>query len=177
MVGPLTQRPAGPPGGIVFDVVAGLPLHPLVVHAAVVLVPVAALVIAVAGVWPRFRRWAGYLPAALAVAALVVVPVATQSGEALQSRLGDPPFVERHADLGEALVPWVVALAVVGGMVTAVELLRRRGTVLHRGVVVVVAVAAVAVGAGAVVQTVLVGHSGATAVWSDVGELPAPAGD
>lgn len=158
------------------DVVAGLPLHPLVVHAAVVLVPAAAVVVAVAGVWPRFRRWAGYLPAALALAALVVVPVATQSGEALQSRLGDPPFIEEHADLGEALVPWVVALAVMGGVVTAVEVLRRRGTRLHRGVVVVVGVAAVAVGVGAVVQTVLVGHSGAASVWSDVGELPAPDG-
>lgn len=159
-----------------FDVVAGLPLHPLVVHAAVVLVPVAAIVVAVAGVWPRFRRWAGYLPAALGLAALVVVPIATQSGEALEQRLGEPPYIERHADLGEALIPWVVALAVTGGVVTALELLRRRGRLLHRGVVVVVAVTAVAVGIGAVVQTVLVGHSGATAVWSDVGELPAPDG-
>lgn len=160
-----------------FDVVAGLPLHPLVVHAAVVLVPVAAVVVAVAGVWPRFRRWAGYLPAALSLAALVVVPVATQSGEALQARLGDPPFVEEHADLGEGLVPWAVALAVTGGIVTATEVLRRRGTELRRVVVVVVAVAAVSVGVGAVVQTVLVGHSGATAVWSDVGGLPAPDDD
>lgn len=160
-----------------FDVVAGLPLHPLVVHAAVVLVPVAALVVALAGVWPRFRRWAGYLPAALALAALVVVPVATQSGEALEERLGEPPFIEEHADLGEALIPWVVALAVIGGVVTALELLRRRERILHRGVVVVVAVAAVAVGVGAVVQTVLVGHSGATAVWSDVGQLPSPDDD
>ena len=157
-----------------FDVVLGLPLHPLVVHAAVVLVPVAALVVALAGVWPRFRRWAGWLPAALALAVLVVVPVATQSGEALQERLGDPPFVEEHADLGEGLVPWAIALALTGVAVTAVEVLRRRGTELHRGVVVGVAVAAVVVGGGAVVQTVLVGHSGATAVWSDVGKLPTP---
>jgi hypothetical protein len=158
----------------VFDVVAGLPLHPLVVHAAVVLVPVAALVVAVAALWPRFRRWAGYLPAGLALAALVVVPVATQSGEALQSRLGDPPFIGEHADLGEGLVPWVVALALVGVGVSVTEVLRRRGRDLHRGVVVGVAVVAVAVAAGAVVQTVLAGHSGATAVWSDVGQLPAP---
>lgn len=160
-----------------FDVVAGLPLHPLVVHAAVVLVPVAALVVALAAVWPRFRRWAGYLPAGLALAALVVVPVAVRSGEALQSRLGDPPFIEEHADLGEGLVPWTIALALVGVAVSVTEVLRRRGQDLHRGVVVGVAVVAVAVGVGAVVQTVLVGHSGATSVWSDVGNLPVPDDD
>ena len=70
-----------------FDTIAGLPLHPLVVHATEVVVPTAALVIALAALWPRFRRWARALPFALGLAALGLVPISTQSGEALQVRV------------------------------------------------------------------------------------------
>lgn len=48
-----------------FDTVAGLALHPLVVHATEVLVPTAALVVAMAALWPMFLRWARFLPFAL----------------------------------------------------------------------------------------------------------------
>lgn len=99
--------------GVVFDVIGGLPLHPLVVHATVVLVPLAALAVLLAGVWPTFRRRAGCLPLLLALVALVLVPVATQSGEAFQERVGGGDLVERHADLGGGLLPWVAVLAVV----------------------------------------------------------------
>jgi hypothetical protein len=47
---------------MMFDTVAGLGLHPLVVHATEVLVPTAALVVAMAALWPMFLRWARFLP-------------------------------------------------------------------------------------------------------------------
>jgi len=61
-----------------FDTIFDLPVHPLVVHATVVALPAAALAVGLAAVLPRFRRWAGLLPLALASAALVLVPVTTR---------------------------------------------------------------------------------------------------
>jgi hypothetical protein len=63
--------------------IAGMPLHPLLVHATVVIVPAAALSVLLAAAWPRFRRWAGLLPLGLTVAGLVLVPLSTASGESL----------------------------------------------------------------------------------------------
>ena len=60
-----------------FDTIAGLPLHPLVVHATEVIVPTAALVVAIAAVWPQFRRWARFLPLGIALVALLLVPIST----------------------------------------------------------------------------------------------------
>lgn len=63
--------------------IAGLPLHPLVVHAAVVLTPLAAVLVAVFAVrtpWRWLTRW----PAALTtLAALVSLLVAKLSGTSL----------------------------------------------------------------------------------------------
>jgi hypothetical protein len=173
----------------VFDTVAGLPLHPLVVHATVVVVPVAALAVLLAAASPRFRRWAGLGPPALSLLALVLVPVSTRSGEALQRRIGGGgELVTRHAELGDGLLPWVVALALVAALVAVRE---RRAVAAADGgggprdddarpagarspLGVALAVAALLVAGGTIVQTVLAGHSGATAVWSGVGGLPAP---
>ena len=58
-----------------FDLVGGLPLHPLVVHATEVIVPSAALVVALAALWPAFRRWARFLPLGLVLVALALVPI------------------------------------------------------------------------------------------------------
>ena len=53
---PLPMSESGGP----FDLVNGIPVHPLVVHAAVVLVPLAALGLVVMAVWPRFSRSLGW---------------------------------------------------------------------------------------------------------------------
>ena len=84
-----------------FDTIAGLPLHPLVVHATEVLVPSAALVIALAALWPTFRRWARFLPLGLALVSLVLVPISIQSGEALQERVKESSLIETHSELAD----------------------------------------------------------------------------
>lgn len=66
-----------------FDTVFGLPLHTLVVHAVVVLVPLAALgTVAIAAV-PAWRARFGVPVLLLTVAAVASVPVAVQSGSAV----------------------------------------------------------------------------------------------
>ena len=99
-----------------FDTIAGLPLHPLVVHATEVIVPTAALVVAIAAVWPLFRRWARFLPLGIALVALFLVPISTQSGEALQERVRESSLVHTHAEMAEGLAPWVFVLVVLAGV-------------------------------------------------------------
>jgi len=151
-----------------FDTIAGLPLHPLVVHATEVLVPTAALVIALAALWPLFRRWARFLPFGLALAALVLVPVSTQSGEALQERVKDSSLISTHADLAEGLLPWVFLLFVASCVLLWWNRAERTGNAPRapRWVAVALAAAAVLAAAGTTAQAVRIGHSGATAVWS-----------
>ena len=159
------------------DTIAGLPAHTVIVHATVVTVPVAAAVVLLAALWPRFRRWAGLLPLGLALLAVVLVPLATQSGESLEERVSETGLVERHAEMGESLLPWVIALAVVAaalawlsweargtsGGAGAVPNASWRGS---RAVAVVLALAALVAAAGTTVEVIRIGHSGADAVWS-----------
>jgi hypothetical protein len=149
-----------------FDTVLGLPVHALVVHATVVVVPTAALSVLLAGVWPRFRRWAGWGPAALAVVALALTPISTSSGEELEHHVGHSQLIEDHSHLADMLIWWTVPLAVIA--IGAWFLHRRSAYRSRRSVSVVVAVLSVVVGLGTLVQVVLIGHSGAKAAWNDV---------
>lgn len=151
-----------------FDTIMGLPLHPLVVHATEVIVPSAALVVALAALWPSFRRGARFLPLGLAAVALVLVPLSTQSGEALQDRVKQTALIQTHADLAEGLVPWVFALFLIAAVLTWWSWNERAAAAPRapRWVALLLAVTAVLASAGTVVQAVRIGHSGATAVWS-----------
>ncbi len=150
--------------------VFGLPLHPLIVHATVVIVPTTALAVLLAAFWARFRRWASWGPLALAVLSVVLVPITSSSGESLEHALPRSALVEQHAHLGDQLLPWVIVLAVgalglswplIRGFRTSLPSLPRWLTVLVLAIVVVDAV-------GTLVQVVRIGHSGATAAWSAV---------
>lgn len=88
----------------------GLPVHVLIVHAVVVLIPAAALCVLLSAWWPRARRWLGVLTPIAALVALAIVPVATNAGEWLADRLGDAPLIERHEELGEQMIWWVGGL-------------------------------------------------------------------
>lgn len=150
------------------DTIFGLPMHPLIVHATVVLVPTAALLVAVAAVVPRFRAWIGPVPALAALAACGLVPLSTGSGEELQSRVGDSALVQRHADLAETLIWFVIPLALVA--VAGYWLHRQAST--GRALVVTVAIAAVGLAGATLVDVALIGHSGAKASWSAVVHQP-----
>lgn len=144
----------------IFGTIGGLPLHPLVVHFAVVLLPLGAIGLIIVGLVPRFRR--AYLPivtGTLGVGSIFAF-LAKQSGEALSETQG---FPREHAALGDVLFPasvGLVALAVTMWLVTRGE----RPVVHLRAVVAASIVGAIAVSA----LTFAVGHSGATATWGTV---------
>ena len=145
-----------------WDEVTGLPGHPLVVHLAVVLVPVAATLVGAAGLRrslrPRMRR---ALPPLLAVTAVATM-LAKRTGDSLSAAVGLPAM---HAEWGNNLLPLVVALAVAGTLLlwlapdeSAVV------RIVDRVLSPLVGVAAVT----AIFMTVWVGHTGADAAWDGV---------
>lgn len=160
-----------------FDTIAGLPLHPLVVHATEVIVPAAALVVALAALWPRFRKWARFLPLALALAALVLVPITTESGEHLEKRVSESSLIETHSRLAEGLLPWAVGLVAVAAVLFWWNVRDRQGTRpgAPKWVALALAVTAVLASSGTTVQAIRIGHSGATAAWSEDMNTPAAA--
>jgi hypothetical protein len=158
----------------VFDTVNGLPVHALIVHAVVVLLPLMAVITPLVAWRPTWRAQAA-LPVLIADAAVFVLSfVAKESGEKLQSRLSQAAgqeVAEEHAELGDLLPLFAFGLLVAA---LIVYLAHRKGGVLVPTAIVVAVVAGIA----AIVFTVIVGHSGAEAVWKDeIANTTAPAGD
>lgn len=139
----------------------GLPTHVLLVHAVVLFVPLTALLVTGSALIPWTRRWLGILPVAVAFVSLLLVPLTTHAGEWLRDRVADSPLVDRHAELGDGLLPWALGLFVVA---VAGWLFQRRTRPhpLLRGAI---GLMAVILSVGAVVQVYRIGDSGARAAW------------
>lgn len=148
-------------------VINGLPVHVLLVHLVVIVVPLTALCLLLSAFWPAVRRRLGIATPLLALVGLMAVPFTTAAGEWLQDRVGATPLVERHASLGPLLLPWVIAVFVTAA---AIWLWYRVDPPLPRALrtatVVVLDVAAVVTAVGSVVLVVIIGESGAAAVWT-----------
>jgi len=149
--------------------VNGLPTHILLVHAVVVLLPLAALLVAVTAWWPLLRRKLGVLTPLLTLGATFLVPLTTHYGEWLEGRVPHSDLVEQHAEMGDQILPWALALSVLS---VAVWLWGRRidaqegeRSSRDRWISIVGAVLAVVVAAGTVVAVVRAGDSGAKATW------------
>ena len=144
--------------------IIGLPLHPLVVHAAVVLVPLAALgallVVFLSGLRTRY----GGLVVVLGVVATLSAFAAALTGPILTEDLGltGSARIARHQALG-TWTPWPV---LVMALALPVFLRVRRDSTKRAGPLGWLAGALTV--AGALVALVLIGltgHAGATAVW------------
>ncbi len=152
-----------------FDEIDGLPLHPLVVHAAVVLIPLAALLGVLFAV-PRTRAWARLPLVLVALAAAGSTYLAKLSGESLEDVLelgGETAaLIEEHESRANVLLILVLVFAVVAGAAFVVT----RTSTANSPVVLTVA-AALVIGAVAVgVQVYRVGDIGSRAVWNPTGD-------
>lgn len=143
-----------------FDTVFGLPVHLLVVHAVVVLLPLMALVTMVIAFVPRWRARVAWLVVAADVAMVVVTVVARQSGEALQRRLGGQIAAE-HAAMGKDLV-WFALGLLAASVLVALTRDARGGSPRLAAALTFVAAALVTW------WTIRVGHTGADAVWKGI---------
>src|SRR5689334_25224816 len=114
-----------------FDLINGLPVHPLVVHAVVVLLPAAVLGTIAIAFKPAWRAAYGKLVVAVAAVATALIPVATSSGEALEKHVGDPG---KLAQLGDQLTCFAIPLLLLARALVYLRL--RPGiaqTVAHGG--------------------------------------------
>ena len=99
-------------------VINGLPAHVLLIHAVIALVPLAAVMLVASAVWPAARARLGFLTPAVALLALILVPITTNAGHWLQRHLGfTNKAIEKHASLGGTLLPWVIGIFVVSAAV------------------------------------------------------------
>jgi|LakMenEpi03Aug12_release.lakeMendotaPanAssembly.Ray.scaffolds.fasta_scaffold69494_2 uncharacterized membrane protein len=149
----------------IFDTVAGLPVHPLVIHFAVVLVPLAALGLIVAVLNKAFRTRFAFAFVVLIAVTVPLAFIAKESGESLAERVG---ITENHESLGEAFPLWVSVLAVA--TVVWYLIARRDGLNAMRKIA---GAAVIALSVGVTALTFLVGHSGAEATWSSLISAPA----
>jgi hypothetical protein len=152
------------------ETVFGLPTHAIVVHATVVLLPLAALVVLLHACWPVARRRLGIVTPLLAGVALVLVPMSTESGEGLEHQVGRSALIERHAELADGMLPWAIGLFVVAAGLWLLDRRRARqaDAAGPRWLPVVAGVLAVVAVVGTVQQVVRVGHAGAEATWNGV---------
>jgi uncharacterized membrane protein len=83
-----------------FDLITGLPIHPLVSHVVVVVIPLAAIGALILTFVAKWRST--YSPLVLVAALLSPISafIATQSGEELSERVGLP---KSHSTSGERL--------------------------------------------------------------------------
>jgi ABC-type branched-subunit amino acid transport system permease subunit len=153
-----------------FHEIGGLPVHPLAVHAAVVSVPLAALLGILFAV-PRTRAWARVPFALVSVGAAAAVFVAKKSGQDFQRTLGldggsNPAvaLVRTHAGRANVLMILVVVFAVIAVLAFFLsrDPLRFQGLVAGAVCAVVVVVSVVVA-----FQCYRVGDSGARAVWGN----------
>ncbi len=148
--------------------VFGLPAHPIFVHAAVVLLPLAALGSILVAARPRWRRHYAPLVMVIAIAAVGSVGLAQGSGEQLEDRIIETELVETHTDAGESVLPWAIAVALVATALAALPIVEGRlPRVSPRHLTLGLVLASVLAGAGSTWVVVSVGHSGAKATWED----------
>jgi hypothetical protein len=138
--------------------VGELPIHPLVVHFAVVLFPLALLGLIAVVALPKLRR-RHILKAITAVAlSTPFIFLAQQSGGALSEVLYEP---QPHAEYGELLMP--IALGTL--FVSLIFWWSLKGPKIFSQLLGVVLISFATAG---IAMTFVVGHSGASATWSGV---------
>ncbi|MFD2766821.1 DUF2231 domain-containing protein [Micromonospora eburnea] len=155
-----------------FREVNGLPLHVLVIHAVVVLVPLLALLSVAYGVLPRWRSRLDWAVAGLAVVTPIATFVAKESGEAFeeaqrQRGLGGEFLrkIEEHSEYGDTLFWFTIGLAVAALLLLLVTSGLTRVRSLPRWLAQVLTAVVVVLAVFALVYVFLAGDSGAEVVW------------
>jgi hypothetical protein len=152
---------------------AGLPLHAIIVHAAVVLAPMTVLLAVVFAAVPSWRYLTRWPTALMTAVTLVTIWLTRASGHSyLESRPDLAPLVRDHQQLGDQLslittvFAVVVAVAIWGlggrsGFASGRGGWPTRSVAIDRGLAVAVVVTSLVV----LVWVIRTGDAGARAVW------------
>jgi uncharacterized membrane protein len=154
----------------VFDQVNGLPVHALVLHAAVIFIPLLALGAVVYAIVPPWRSRTWWAALLLALVAPVCAFVTRESGVALYNRVisrtspAGRRIIDNHMNFGTLTMWFTIALGVVT-LVLVLATLRRPGNRLPRAADLGLALITVVLAAISGYYVFRTGDSGATAVW------------
>ncbi|WP_431976765.1 DUF2231 domain-containing protein [Micromonospora haikouensis] len=158
-----------------FREINGLPSHILVIHAAVVFVPLLALLASAYGLVPRWRPRLGWAVAGLAVLTPIVTWVSTETGEALQEAFEEKGFdkallaqIHEHSEYAETLLWFTVGLAIAAGALLLVTRNDDRVSRLPSWAPLLLTVVVVVLGVASLVYVFLTGDSGAEAAWGQM---------
>ncbi|MFW2340003.1 MAG: DUF2231 domain-containing protein [Acidimicrobiia bacterium] len=146
------------------DTIAGIPSHPLFVHAPVVLIPLVGLAVIALAFRPGWRTALGWWPAVAAGVSLIATFLAVGSGNAFDERLDGLVDTERHESLA---LTTLALVAVFFGATVAQRLLRNSDGWLRLVELAVTLLVVVSAGM-AVWWTFLTGEEGARITWSGV---------
>ncbi len=156
-------------------VIAGLPLHPLLVHVLVVLGPLTAIAVLLHAFWPAARRRLGFVTPLAALVLLIVTPITTEAGEALEGLVAPTPAVLEHAALGMTLLPWTIGLFVAAIALYVSHRFVLPGRIGERMrpaarwiVTAVLWAGSLTAAGGYLVDVIRIGEAGARAVWGGV---------
>ncbi|GAB3147091.1 hypothetical protein GCM10027258_39940 [Amycolatopsis stemonae] len=173
--------------------VNGLPAHVLLVHAIVVLLPLAALLLVLSALWPAARAKLAGPNAILSVLVVVLVPITTDAGEWLERRVARTPQLRTHTELGDTALWVAIPVALLALLVwwrrretlraQAADTTEATGRRTYLGpastaVTVVLSVLSIAAAGAAFYDVYRIGDSGAQASWQgQFRSTPAPGGD
>ena len=167
-----------------FDQLFDLPAHPLLIHAPIVLLPIAAILTIVLAFKPAWRRRAGWFPFSGVLVVTVLLFGAKESGEsftdAFDSAFGEGAIdIDRHEELGN--MTFVLTLVWLAAMfaLTMWEAVQRRGATDASGTTDTALTTSPYVSYGlsalaslfavlATIWLIRTGHEGAEVVWSPV---------
>ena len=157
--------------------IAGLLAHPLLVHLAVIFVPMSAVAFALVMWRTSWRRQYGWLIVAAAVIGAVGAFLAAQSGESLEHALrqttGTRVRLGDHPDQGDTAEIFAMLFAVVAAAAWTIEQYGAQWG-LPAWAFRVAYVLGVCVAIGAIVTIVIAGDSGARLVWQQLGTFVKP---
>ena len=104
-----------------FTTILGIPAHPLLIHAAIVFVPLLIAAAVVYALWPAIRNRIDWVVAVLAIAAPFSVWFAKVSGQNFRQRLINRNLtspqvlvkINQHQSYGTTALWWTIGLAVL----------------------------------------------------------------
>lgn len=148
----------------------GIPLHPLLVHIPVVLIPLVLLMTLPSLFSRRWFQWTAPLTLVFSLAAAAGSVLTAWSGEQLMESDGESSaLLTQHAELGEMTRNIALLLFVLILVQTVLFWRRRAGrtapVATRSALYLVLAALVVLVGIADVVYAVQAGHAGAQLVW------------
>ena len=153
-----------------FDSINGVPIHALIVHVAIVLIPLSAIGAILIAARPKALRLFGAATIIGAAVGAVAGVISKTSGQDLSQRVGWP---QEHVDYGNifpiAAVAFLLLLVVFWLIARGVPLNRNRPLWLK-----VFGAALILAAIGITYLTVLTGFSGASATWTKTIENTQP---